>query len=164
MGIGSNRVALAAISAVIDLVAGLASATETLAAHWQVHRPPTPTPASYTGEQYFSAASCPAPGGCLLAGEPNLLASSSDPTADGSWSFAQPVEVRPCEDNPKRCEVPLVELPPGFPVPLKPWQQRTNTDISCPSAGFCAVSTLDGSILGSVPGTDFDRLVAVLGG
>ncbi len=147
---GRKLVSAASIAALFALSAALAaaSAPAALAAHWEVRQPLTPTPPTYKAEEYFAGASCPAQNRCVVIGEPNLVASSSDPLGGaGAWPIVQPAEAVPCEDNPHRCDPPP-ELPPGFPQPLNlaPWQQRTNTDVSCAGPGFCAATTLDGFV------------------
>jgi hypothetical protein len=117
------------------------------AAHWTEGQTPTAAPPGYSGEEYFADVSCPSGGGCFAVGEPNLVASSSDPTSGAeTWKVVQPREAVPCEDNPVRCEPPPIELPPDFPPQYPPWQGRTATDVSCPTPSFCAATTLDGFI------------------
>lgn len=138
---------MAATIVALGAAASVLSAAPASAAHWEVRQPATPTPSFYLGEEYFSGAACPSESSCVVVGEPNLVASSSDPVgAADAWPVVQPAEAVPCEDNPHRCERPPV--PPDFPLPpqLAPWQQRTDTDVSCPTVSFCAATTLDGFV------------------
>lgn len=142
-----HRLITAAIVSVVALGAGLATVAVARGATWEVRQPSTPTPSGYVAEEYFSGAACPAENSCVVVGEPNLVASSSNPTGGGAaWPVVQPAEAVPCEDNPRRCE--QSPLPPDFPLPpqLAPWQQRTNTDVSCPTVSFCAATSLDGFV------------------